>query len=123
MTQRLGRVAAALSLALAASGPAIAQSTIGGDQMLQTLTSAAAAAPPGLTGAIIQQAAIQHMKDNPGMPANRQPMGVRLDNLAQINVQIQFALNSAIIRPNPTRRSARSPMPCITRSSAPTSSW
>ena len=67
--------------------------------MLETLSNAARAAPPGLSAAIIQQAALQHMKDNPGAPATRQPIGVRLENLTQINVQIQFALNSAIIRP------------------------
>jgi outer membrane protein OmpA-like peptidoglycan-associated protein len=103
MTSRLGRFAIALSFSLSMSSvlapSALAQTTIGGDQMLQNLTSAANAAPAGLSGAIIRQAAIQHMKDNPGIPQTRQPMGVRLDNLAQINVQIQFALNSAIIRP------------------------
>jgi OOP family OmpA-OmpF porin len=99
MTLRIGRVALALCLASTAAGSVLAQTTLAGDQMLQNLTSAANAAPPGLSGAILQQAALQHMKDNPGIPATRQPMGVRLDNLAQINVQIQFALNSAIIRP------------------------
>lgn len=93
------RIALALCLLGTVAGSAMAQSTLGGDQMLQNLTNAANAAPPGLSGAILRQAALQHMKDNPGIPGTRQPMGVRLDNLAQINVQIQFALNSAIIRP------------------------
>ena len=87
------------ALALALGGPSLAQSTIGGDQMLETLDQRRQCRPPGLSGAIIHQAAIQHMKDNPGIPQPGQPMGVRLENLAQINVQIQFALNSAIIRP------------------------
>jgi OOP family OmpA-OmpF porin len=99
MTLRFHHVVAGCCLVLASAGPSLAQSTISGDEMLETLTSAANAAPAGLSAAIIQQAAIQHMKDNPGMPATRQPMGVRLENLTQINVQIQFALNSAIIRP------------------------
>jgi outer membrane protein OmpA-like peptidoglycan-associated protein len=67
--------------------------------MLQSLTSAAQAAPPGLTAAILREAAIQHMKTNPGAPQTWAPLGVRLQDLAQINVQIQFALNSPIIRP------------------------
>jgi len=93
------RLALFLSLALASSEPALAQTTIGTDQMLQTLSSAAQAAPSGLSGALIREAAIQHMKNNPGIPQTWAPIGVRLQNLAQINVQIQFALNSAIIRP------------------------
>ncbi|GLS20671.1 membrane protein [Labrys miyagiensis] len=103
MTPVLSRFAIAFFVLVSVSGAfataASAQSTISGDQMLENLTKAADAAPRGLSGAIIQQAALQHMKDNPGIPQSWQPMGVRLDNLSQINVQIQFALNSAIIRP------------------------
>jgi OmpA-OmpF porin, OOP family len=103
MTPRLSRLAITYSILMSVSGmiavAASAQTTISGNQMLQNLTRAANAAPRGLSGAIIQQAALQHMKDNPGLPQTWKPMGVRLDNLAQINVQIQFALNSAIIRP------------------------
>jgi OmpA-OmpF porin, OOP family len=103
MTLRFSRIAVA-SCALASvlgvlAVAASAQTALNGDQMLENLTSAANAAPAGLSGAIIQQAALQHMRDNPGIPTNWKPMGVRLDNLAQINVQIQFALGSAIIRP------------------------
>jgi len=103
MMPRFSRLAIVFSFFVSVSGvlasAASAQSTISGDQMLKNLTKAANAAPSGLSGAIIQQAALQHMKDNPGIPQTRKPMGVRLDKLAQINVQIQFALNSAIIRP------------------------
>jgi OOP family OmpA-OmpF porin len=99
MTTPYRRIAFILPLALALVGPATAQTTIGSDEMLQTLTSAAKAAPPGLTAAILREAAIQHMKNNPGIPQTWAPLGVRLEDLAQINVQIQFALNSAIIRP------------------------
>ncbi|WP_413990446.1 OmpA family protein [Labrys okinawensis] len=103
MTSRLNSLVIAVSVCVSASGmfplAASAQTKIGGDQMLRNLTKAANAAPEGLSGAIIQQAALQHMKDNPGLPQTWKPMGVRLNNLAQINVQIQFALNSAIIRP------------------------
>jgi OmpA-OmpF porin, OOP family len=103
MTPRLRRFGLTFCALLSVSGAlalaASAQTALNGDQMLQNLTKAANAAPRGLSGAIIQQAALKHMKENPGIPQTWKPMGVRLDNLAQINVQIQFALNSAIIRP------------------------
>jgi OOP family OmpA-OmpF porin len=99
MARPYRHIAFLFPFALLLSGPATAQTTIGSDAMLDSLTSAAQAAPPGLTAAILREAAVQHMKNNPGMPQTWAPLGVRLDNLAQINVQIQFALNSAIIRP------------------------
>jgi OmpA-OmpF porin, OOP family len=99
MATLLRRIAFIAPLALALFGPAAAQTTISNDEMLQSLTSAAKAAPPGLTAAILREAAVQHMKANPGAPQTWAPLGVRLQDLAQINVQIQFALNSPIIRP------------------------
>jgi OOP family OmpA-OmpF porin len=103
MTTRLSRLAIAfsvfVSVSAALASAASAQGAISDTQMLKSLTKAANAAPRGLSGAIVQQAALQHMRDNPGLPQTWKPMGVRLNNLAQINVQIQFALNSAIIRP------------------------
>lgn len=91
----------ALSLALAAVGtlgPASAQTSLTGSQIVQTMGSAARAAPPGLSAALIRQAVQQHMIDNPGLPITWKPLEL-LNDLAQIDVQIQFALNSAIIRP------------------------
>ncbi|WEK50257.1 MAG: OmpA family protein [Candidatus Kaistia colombiensis] len=95
--------AASFSLALAAllvgaTGPASAQTALNGNQIVQTMGSAARAAPPGLSAALIRQAVQQHMIDNPGLPITWKPLEL-LNNLAQIDVQIQFALNSAIIRP------------------------
>ncbi|MCX5572131.1 OmpA family protein [Kaistia nematophila] len=95
------RTVFALSLALAAVGtlaPASAQTSLTGSQIVQTMGSAARAAPPGLSAALIRQAVQQHMIDNPGLPITWKPLEL-LNNLAQIDVQIQFALNSAIIRP------------------------
>jgi len=89
---------ALVSLLVGAVGPASAQTALSGDQIVQTMGSAARAAPPGLSAALIRQAVQQHMVDNPGMPITWQPLEL-LNNLAQIDVQIQFALNSAIIRP------------------------
>jgi OOP family OmpA-OmpF porin len=91
-------LAAAALLASLMSGPAGAQTALSGAQIVQTMNSAAHAAPPGLTAALIRQAVQQHMIDNPGMPITWKPLEL-LDHLAQIDVQIQFALNSAIIRP------------------------
>lgn len=91
----------ALSLALAAVGmlgSASAQTSLTGSQIVQTMGSAARAAPPGLSAALIRQAVQQHMIDNPGLPITWKPLEL-LNDLAQIDVQIQFALNSAIIRP------------------------
>jgi len=98
---RLIRTISALSLVLAAagvSGSASAQTALSGNQIVQTMGSAARAAPPGLSAALIRQAVQQHMIDNPGLPITWKPLEL-LNNLAQIDVQIQFALNSAIIRP------------------------
>jgi OOP family OmpA-OmpF porin len=91
-------LAAAVLLSSAASEPASAQTALSGNQIIQTMNSAARAAPPGLSAALIRQAVQQHMIDNPGMPITWKPLEL-LDSLAQVDVQIQFALNSAIIRP------------------------
>jgi OmpA-OmpF porin, OOP family len=99
MIHRMKTLAAALAFAGLCAGPAGAQTAISPEQMVQNLAAATAAAPQGLTAAIIRQAAIEHMQQFRGEPATRQPLALRLDDLAQITVQIQFALNSAIIRP------------------------
>ena len=92
----LGLVAAILIAG--AAGSASAQTALDQVQIMQSLQSAAKAAPPNLSAALISNAVQQHIKDNPGMPINWTPMQL-LQGLAQINVQIQFALNSDIIRP------------------------
>lgn len=93
-----GLTLAAVLLLATAGGPAGAQTALSRNEIVQTMNSAARAAPPGLSAALIRQAVQQHMIDNPGMPITWKPLEL-LDNLAQINVQVQFALNSAIIRP------------------------
>jgi outer membrane protein OmpA-like peptidoglycan-associated protein len=99
MTSRIGGIALALTVSLAGLvGTAQAQTALNGDQIVQTMQSAAQAAPAGLSAALIRQAVQQHMIDNPGTPITWKPLDL-LNGLAQINVQIQFALNSAIIRP------------------------
>lgn len=97
-TSSLSFALAAIALLSGAHNPASAQTALSGNQIVQTMGSAARAAPPGLTAALIREAVQQHMIDNPGMPITWKPLEL-LNNLAQIDVQIQFALNSAIIRP------------------------
>lgn len=79
-------------------GSASAQTALDQAQIMSSLQSAARAAPPNLSAALIANAVQQHIRDNPGMPINWTPLQL-LQGLAQINVQIQFALNSDIIRP------------------------
>ncbi|SHG70896.1 Outer membrane protein OmpA [Kaistia soli DSM 19436] len=88
-----------LAIALTgAAGSASAQTALDQNQIMQSLQSAARAAPPELSAALIRNAVQEHIKNNPGMPITWTPLQL-LDGLAQINVQIQFALNSDIIRP------------------------
>jgi OmpA-OmpF porin, OOP family len=88
-----------LAIALTgAAGSASAQTALDSNQIMQSLQSAARVAPPELSAALIRNAVQEHIKNNPGMPITWTPLQL-LDGLAQINVQIQFALNSDIIRP------------------------
>jgi len=88
-----------LAIALTgAAGSASAQTALDSNQILQSLQSAARVAPPELSAALIRNAVQEHIKNNPGMPITWTPLQL-LDGLPQINVQIQFALNSDIIRP------------------------
>lgn len=99
MMSRIGGIALALSLSVPALvATASAQTALTGNQIVNTMQSAARAAPAGLSAALIKQAVQQHMLDNPGMPITWKPLDL-LNGLAQVNVQIQFALGSAIIRP------------------------
>lgn len=94
---RIAALAAVLAFA-GATLPASAQTALSEGQVLQSLQSAARVAPPNLSAALIANAVQEHIKNNPGMPITWTPLQL-LDGLAQINVQIQFALNSDIIRP------------------------
>jgi len=94
---RLGALALGLALAAFASS-ASAQTALDQGQIMKSLQSAARVAPPDLSAALIRNAVQEHIQNNPGMPINWTPLQL-LDGLAQINVQIQFALNSDIIRP------------------------
>lgn len=98
MMSRIGAIAVAIALA----GPVVtasAQTALTESQIVQSLAGAgkAPSAQP-LTAALIKQAVQQHIADNPGMPITWKPLQL-VAALPQVDVQIQFALNSPIIRP------------------------
>ncbi|MCX5496610.1 OmpA family protein [Kaistia dalseonensis] len=97
MTLRTAGMALAVSL-LALAGPASAQTMLTSDQIAQSLQNVTSDAPV-ISAAVLQAMALQHMKQFPGESGVTQPLPVKLDSLAQINIQIQFQLNSAIIKP------------------------
>lgn len=98
MMSRIGAIAIAVAL-VSPIAAASAQTALTESQIIQSLSSAGSApsAQP-LTADLIKQAVQQHMIDNPGMPITWKPLQL-VAALPQIDVQIQFALNSAIIRP------------------------
>ena len=66
-TSSLSFALAVIALLGGTHNPASAQTALSGNQIVQTMGSAARAAPPGLTAALIRQAVQQHMIDNPGL--------------------------------------------------------
>lgn len=54
---------------------------------------------PSLTAQVLQGMAQKAVQANQPLPLDQSEIGQRLAKLAQIDVQIQFALNSAVIRP------------------------
>ena len=97
MTIRTAGMALAVSL-LGLAGPASAQTMLNSDQITQSLQNVTSDAPV-ISAAVLKAMAVQHMKEFPGEPGTWQPLPVKLDSLAQINIQVQFQLNSAIIKP------------------------
>src|SRR5262249_14194502 len=97
MTSPLIRFALAASLALAGT-PALAQTQLNNAQILQGLQGLTDNAPV-ITAAQMRQLVQQHIAQYPGEALTRPTLALHLDSLPQINVQIQFRLNSAIIDP------------------------
>lgn len=75
-----------------------AQTSLNNAQILQGLTQATDDEPT-ITARILRQMAQQAVANNVPLTTDKSTIAQKLDNLAQITVQIQFALNSAIIRP------------------------
>ncbi|MFK8250172.1 OmpA family protein [Ancylobacter terrae] len=80
--------------------PAYAQTADSNAEILQGLQSTLSDAPQ-VSAQALRDLAKAHIVQYPG--ANPPPLSVQLDNLAQINVQIQFDLNSAMIKPESYR--------------------
>ncbi|MFG1479859.1 OmpA family protein [Xanthobacter sp. V4C-4] len=98
-------VAAALcagaALALGASAPAAAQVFTPNAQIVQGLVSSVDDVP-GVSAEALRNLAVAHMQYQ-GPPESRPPLALQLDNLAQINVEIEFDLNSAMVKPSSYR--------------------
>ncbi|MEP9353780.1 OmpA family protein [Xanthobacter sp. KR7-65] len=101
MTSPLVRLALAAALTLAA-GSASAQTALSDNQILSGLQGLTDKAPT-ITAQQLRDMVQRHMAENPGEALNRTSLALHLDKLPQINVQIQFRLNSAIIEPSSYR--------------------
>lgn len=103
MTSPLIRFALAASLALAGTpallASASAQTQLTDGQILQGLQGLTENAPV-ITADQMRKLVQQHMAQYPGEALTRPSLALNLDKLPQINVQIQFRLNSAIIDPS-----------------------
>lgn len=88
----------ALGASLGLSGRADAQTDLSNTQIEQGL-SGATNNDPSLTAQLLKQMAQQAVAQNKPLSLNKSEIAQRLDKLAQITVQIQFALNSSVIRP------------------------
>ncbi|ADH88734.1 OmpA/MotB domain protein [Ancylobacter novellus DSM 506] len=103
ITARAARLArnAALAALLAAPfavAPAAAQTSLTNQQILQGLT-ATTQEEPTITAQLLRQMAEQAVANNVPLDLNKSAVAAQLFKLAQITVQIQFALGSDIIRP------------------------
>ena len=101
MTSPLTRLALAALLAAAVPvlTPANAQTALSDSQILQGLQGLSEKAPT-ITAQQLRTMVQTHMAQNPGEQLSRPSLALKLDQLPQINVQIQFRLGSAIIEPS-----------------------
>ncbi|UDQ90903.1 OmpA family protein [Xanthobacter autotrophicus] len=94
-------LSAALMAPVALAAPASAQAVTSNAQIVQGL-QASVADVPNVSAEALRGLAIAHMKYT-GPPESRPPLAIQLDQLAQINVEIEFDLNSAMIKPSSYR--------------------
>ena len=96
------RLAGGVALAAVLAGPlatmASAQTDLNNAQIMQGLSSATND-DPSLTAEALRRMAADAVAANAPLTLDKSAIARRLDKLAQITVQIQFALDSAIIRP------------------------
>lgn len=91
-------LALAAGLACGSASMASAQTDLSNGQILQGL-SGVTNNDPSLTAEALRQMAQAAVKSGQPLSLDKSEIAKRLDKLAQITVQIQFALNSAVIRP------------------------
>lgn len=89
--------AAAVALPLA-SGTVHAQTPLSTNQIMKELSNVVEF-DPSLTALVLRRMAEDAVAQNVPLTLDQSAIAARLDKLAQIDVQIQFALGSAIIRP------------------------
>ncbi|MBB6308540.1 OmpA family protein [Xanthobacter tagetidis] len=91
----------AFAAALAAAAPASAQQFTPNAQIVQGLQGAVQDVP-NVSAQALRGLAEAHMQYS-GPPQDRPPLAIQLDQLAQINVEIEFDLNSAMVKPSSYR--------------------
>ncbi|MBB3773965.1 outer membrane protein OmpA-like peptidoglycan-associated protein [Angulomicrobium tetraedrale] len=97
-TRLVGGLALAAALAAPLATSASAQTADNNQQILQGLSSVTND-DPSLTVELLRKMAQDAVAQNQPLGLNKSAIAQKLDKLAQITVQIQFALNSSIIRP------------------------
>ena len=90
-------LSAALLAPVLLAAPASAQVSTSDAQIVQGL-QASVSDVPNVSAEALRGLALAHMKYT-GPPESRPPLAIQLDQLAQINVEIEFDLNSAMIKP------------------------
>ena len=90
-------LSAALLAPVLLAAPASAQVSTSDAQIVQGL-QASVSEVPNVSAEALRGLALAHMKYT-GPPESRPPLAIQLDQLAQINVEIEFDLNSAMIKP------------------------
>lgn len=98
---RLALLLTAAAFVPALAAPAAAQVVTSDSQIVQGL-QASVGNSPTISAEALRGLALAHMKYT-GPPESRPPLAVQLDQLAQINVEIEFDLNSAMIKPQSYR--------------------
>ncbi len=89
------------ALILGAATPAAAQAFTPNSEIVQGLTSSVNDVP-AVSAEALRGLAQAHMQYQ-GPPESRPPLALQLDQLAQINVEIEFDLNSAMVKPSSYR--------------------
>ncbi len=101
MADALAAAVAASALLLAAGTPAMAQVFTPNAEIVQGLSSSVDDVP-GVSAEALRGLAEAHMQYE-GPPQSRPPLALQLDQLAQVNVEIEFELNSAMVKPSSYR--------------------